>query len=279
MILTVSYTYFILYVILFIKNLLIILIDLSSRYGHSMTQIQDNYLMIFGGYDMNDNVVSKQDLIDLSNNTYSSIENTQKADFPTSRAFHQIIKIGTFCLLYGGRTSTGENLNDVWKFFINKRKWEKIVEYKTHEFYLFRSGFIFTKIAGKERPVIYGGENRNKEVNNDVIILDYPICATDESAMSSNICLPCSEGYIANRLGKCDPCLEGTYHNFDADKGTYVDSSCKNCPAATFNNKKAASTINGCQICGFNTYNPDVGKFECTKCPNKKICLPGNVNK
>ena len=41
-----------------------------------MTQIQDNYLMIFGGYDMNDNVVSKQDLIDLSNNSYSSIENS-----------------------------------------------------------------------------------------------------------------------------------------------------------------------------------------------------------
>lgn len=240
-----------------------------------MTQIQENTLMIFGGYDMNDNVLSNHLLIDLNTYTLTTIESQQKTDFPSSRAFHQIMKVGTICLLYGGRTTTGENLNDLWKFIINKKKWEKINEKKTHEFYLYRSGFIFTRIHGKERPVLYGGENRNKEINNDLIILDYPICENDETSISSNLCMPCSEGYIFNLLEKCEPCQAGSYHDFNTLKNEYVQSKCTRCPEATYNNKQAAVHINGCKICGFNTFNADRGKTSCSKCPDQKICLPG----
>ncbi len=240
-----------------------------------MTQIQENTLMIFGGYDMSDNVLSHHELIDLSKYSASSIENLLKTDFPSSRAFHQIIRIGTICLLYGGRTSTGENLNDVWKFNINKKKWERINETKSLEFYLFRSGFIFTKIPGKERPVIYGGENHNKEINNDLIILDYPVCVTETYALSSNICIPCSEGYVQTRRNRCDSCAPGSYHYFNTNKNLYVKSSCKSCPDGTYNNEEASDGLNGCKICGFNTFNPDEGQSECTSCPEKKVCLAG----
>jgi len=224
---------------------------------------------------MNDNVYSQNGIINIKTNKLSPIEDLIESESPSPRGFHKIKKFGVICLLYGGKTSNGENFSDVWKFNINLLKWIKIIEPKLNQLYLYRSGYFFTTISGTERPIIYGGENRNKELNNDLIILDYPICTTNSNIYGSNMCLPCAEGYFLNKNSKCEQCLPGTYHSYKLNN--YIDSKCDNCPIATFNNELAAKSKNKCRICDLGTYNNEIGSPLCRKCPKNKLCLTGNL--
>ena len=222
---------------------------------------------------MNDNVYSQTALINLNTFTRETMENSINSEFPSPRGFHQMKKFGIICVLYGGKTSIGENFSDLWQFNINALKWVKINDAKQNEVYLFRYGHFFTTISGTERLVIYGGENGNKEINNDLIIFDIPVCTTNESIFSNQFCLPCTEGYILNKINKCEQCLPGTFHSYQL--GNYIESVCENCPIATFNNELAAKSKSKCRICGLNTFNDKAGSSICRKCPKNKLCLSG----
>lgn len=240
--------------------------------------------MVFGGFDMNDNVLSTNAIINLSTYQVEIMTNSigEPDSIPSPRAFHQIQKIGVICLLYGGKTSQLDYFNDVWNFNIIQQRWMKLNTPNTPNFdelYLYRSNYFFTTISGTERPVIYGGENRNKEGNNDLIILDYPICLTNIMIFGPDVCLPCSEGYFLNSAFKCEQCLPGTYHNFISKKSNYIQSACENCPIATSNNELASKSKNKCRICGIGYYNEKEGSSVCRKCPKDKLCLTGIVEK
>jgi hypothetical protein len=224
--------------------------------------------MMFGGFDTNDNAISNCDIINIDTFAITNIfqENHER---PSSRGFHNILPIGPVLILYGGKLGNKENLNDVWKFVISQRKWVKLTE--MNEFYLFRSGFIFTRLLGSERPVIYGGENRNKEIISDFIQLTFPICMSETKILNSDICFPCAEGYILTSQQKCQECGIGTYSDFGEK---YLESQCNYCPKGTYNDDKGSFKQNSCDICKVHTFNDETGKSSCSACKSNELCLP-----
>ena len=92
-------------------------------------------------------------------------------------------------LLYGGRESNGNVLNEMYKFIIRDRKWVKIkydditfINYFKEEYFFLTDSYIF---KNKERPMIISQHKKN----NDIIILNFPICKSDK------YCLPCHMGF------------------------------------------------------------------------------------
>jgi hypothetical protein len=115
---------------------------------------------------------------------------------------------------------------------------------------------------GNERPVLFGGEDNNKDITNDLIVLDFDICLTDTNILDATDCLPCSEGYELNRQKKCVICNPGHYHNINSQ--LYSISQCEECPVRT------------CKMCPFGTYNNKPGLSECKACDSLKVCLPAS---
>jgi hypothetical protein len=243
--------------------------DILPRYGLSITHLGNDEVMLFGGFDKSGYAVSRQEILNL--NTLE-LEIIKKDIFPQARGFHATLRVGSIVLLYGGKLGSGENLNDMWKFIIDTRRWVKMTETKDDMFYLFKSNFIFTKLSS-ERPAIYGGEDNNREMTNDLILLDFDICPTDTNILDVTDCIPCAEGYELSRQMKCEACLPGTY--LDINRKMYSSSKCENCPKRTFNNKYAQSDISSCHICPYKTFNDKTGMKQCLPCGIDSICLPG----
>lgn len=225
------------------------------------------------------------DIVNLDNYKIESITPTINAVFPSPRAYHNIIKYGKILVLYGGENSNSKPLNDMWKLNIETRSWIPIKEDKSNEFYLYRSRFDFVKINNNERPVIYGGKNRNKEASNDLVIIDYDLCLSDNTIKSDFPCLPCSEGYILTAKEtnesnksinnkKCSKCPKGTYHNIYSSD--YSASNCELCPPKTYNPHEGKKDITSCKLCKYGYYNPNYGQKMCIPCPKGELCLPGS---
>ena len=227
--------------------------------------------MIFGGFDSNDNAISNCEILNIDTLQFQNIykENEER---PSSRGFHNILPMGRILVLYGGKLGNKENLNDIWKFVISQRKWIKLTE--MNEFYLFRSGFIFTRLKGSERPVIYGGENRNKETISDFISLNFPICTSETNILNNNICFPCAQGYVQSSQQKCEECGIGTYSDFTEK---YIEAKCNYCPRGTYNEYKGSYRVDSCRICKAGSYNDDVGKNQCNACKDNELCTPSNI--
>jgi hypothetical protein len=241
-----------------------------SRYGHTITKISDNEVMVLGGFDSNDNAMSNCDIINVDSFVITNIYK-EKEERPSSRGFHNILPNGPILILYGGKLGNKENLNDVWKFVISKKKWIKLTD--MNEFYLFRSGFIFTRLMGSEKPVIYGGENRNKETISDFILLNFPICNSETNILNNDICFPCPEGHILTSQKKCEACGVGTYADYSEK---YIESKCVDCQTGTFNPSKGSFRQESCRICPVNTFNDEIGKSSCRDCRPGELCLPSN---
>jgi hypothetical protein len=244
--------------------------DLLPRYGLTITHLGNDEILLFGGFDKSGYAVARQEILNLY--TFE-VEVIKKDIFPQARGFHSTLRVGSIVLLYGGKLGSGENLNDLWKFIIDTRKWIRVVETKEDIFYLYKSNFIFTSI-GSERPSIYGGEDNNREITNDLILLDFDICPTDTNILDLTDCIPCAEGYELSRQMKCEACLPGTYLNIN--RKMYSSSKCENCPVGTFNEKYGQSDLSSCHICPYQTYNNKTGMKECTPCDMDSICLPGS---
>lgn len=242
-----------------------------SRYGHTITKISEDEVIIYGGFDSSDNAISNCDLIKIDTFVITNIykENEER---PSSRGFHNILPIGPILVLYGGKSGNRENLNDFWKFIISTKKWVKLT--KINEFYLFRSGYIFTKLIGTERPVIYGGENRNRETITDLILFNFPICSSETNIFNNNMCLPCAEGHVLSNQQKCEKCSIGTFSHY---KEKYIESKCNYCPKATYNDKIGSFGLHNCNICKFKTFNDEIGKSTCTECKHNELCTPSII--
>lgn len=166
----------------------------------------------------------------------------------------------------------------MWKLVIKSRTWVKVSDdSEDSKFYLPRSHFMFTRLHNSERPVIFGGQNRNGEFTNDIILIDFDICLSDTISESEFTCLPCAEGYSLNSqngIASCEACGKGSYH--DLLNNDYSSSKCKECPIKTYNDRIAGRGLHSCKLCGYGTFNSFIGKEECSKCPIDKICLPGS---
>ena len=100
--------------------------NIFPRYGASMTQIDKNEVLMFGGINSESNsTIDYCDIINLDNYDIERlIYNLGEA--PSPRAFHTTERYGPMFLLYGGRESNGNVLNEMYKFIISDRKWVKI---------------------------------------------------------------------------------------------------------------------------------------------------------
>jgi hypothetical protein len=243
--------------------------DILPRYGLTITHLGNDEVMFYGGFDKSGYALSRQEVLDLNTMEMKIVE---RDVYPQARGFHSTLRIGSIVLLYGGKIGSGQNLNDLWKFIIDTKRWVKVLETKDDMFYLYKSNFVFTKL-GSERPVIYGGEDSNREMTNDVIVMDFDICPTDTNILDVTDCLPCAEGYELSRQMKCEVCQAGTYLNID--RKLYANSKCEMCPVRTFNPKEGQSDISSCHICPYKTFNNKTGMKTCNDCDNDAICLPG----
>jgi hypothetical protein len=227
--------------------------------------------MLYGGFDISGYSLSRLEILNIVDMNVEVIELHTSSEFPQTRGFHNILKMGSILVLYGGKTGSGQNLNDLWKFIIFNKKWMKVNEVKDDMFYLYKSKFIFTKMNIYERPVLFGGEDNNREITNDLIVLDFDICLTDTNILDATDCLPCSEGYELNRQKKCGICNPGYYHNINSQ--LYSISKCEECSIRTYNDLFGQTE---CKICPFGTFSNNYGLSECKPCDNLKVCLPGS---
>src|SRR5690606_636854 len=144
----------------------------------------------------NEYALSKLEILNLANYTITTVDTfASSTEAPIGRGFHSMIRYGSIVILYGGKTAGGDNLNDMWKYIINSKTWVKVDEdkQKEGEFYLYKSGYTFTKINTndyQERPIMIGGENRNREITDDIIFFDFPICQSDTQILGSTPCIP-----------------------------------------------------------------------------------------
>jgi hypothetical protein len=246
--------------------------DILSRYGLTITHLGGDEVMFFGGFDKSGYALARQEIMNLNTLEVRVIE---RDAYPQARGFHGMLRRGSILMLYGGKIGSGENLNDLWKFIIDTKKWIKVEETKDDMFYLYKSGFIFTKLEGSERPVIFDGEDNNREIHNEVIVMDFDICPTDTNILDVTDCLPCAEGYELSRQMKCEACQPGTYLNID--RKLYSNSKCEMCPIRTYNPKEGQSDISSCLICPYQTFNDKTGITWCNECESENICLPGST--
>ena len=93
--------------------------ELIPRYGHTITQTKNNEVMFYGGFDRSDYSLSRLEILNLQTYHVKVIEPVVPSEFPYARGFHQMKKFGSIVILYGGKSGTGDNLNDIWKFIIN----------------------------------------------------------------------------------------------------------------------------------------------------------------
>jgi len=191
----------------------------TPRYGLSITQINNHQVMFFGGIDRNHNTISTLEILDLRSFQSSLIEPKNSKEFPTGRAYHQIQKIGPILILIGGENSNSEPYGEIWKFNLENFIWNKLEFNENFEIIIKRSNFYLTKVFENgnilERPVLYSGYSRNKEIRTDFIILNFEVCSSSLAILSKNICFPCAEGHIINDNGKCEACRIGYYQDFE----------------------------------------------------------------
>lgn len=205
-----------------LKNIwnLIKIEELTPRYGHSITQINNQEIMLFGGIDRNLNYLSTLEILNLKTLKTTIIEPNNSIEFPKGRGFHQIEKFGPILILIGGENAINEVNNDIWKFAIDTYKWIKLEIEEDIQIFLKKSNFFFTKIfmIGNlhDRLALYGGYGGDRESTNDFILLNFDVCPSPIGIASKTLCYPCSEGYIYNSItGKCEGCPIGYYHDFN----------------------------------------------------------------
>lgn len=249
--------------------------ELTPRYGASLTQISNNELMIYGGFDISNDYLSNNcEIINID--TFTFIEKISNTNGPTPRMNHAIKRYGNVLFLYGGTDSNGNDMNDMWKYVIPNKTWVKIVtEVFDIHFFKIASSLIttnyFSKYKNTERPLIFPINS-----GNEIILLNIPICQSDTQTYSGTLCLPCELGYELSG-GQCEMCYPGKFFNFDEKEG-YSKSKCISCPIGTYNPYYAMNEKSSCSPCPFGTQNGNVGQIECNACANSEICLIGSTS-
>eukprot|EP01155_Anaeramoeba_flamelloides_P024964 Anaeramoba_flamelloidesa811825_209.p1 GENE.a811825_209~~a811825_209.p1 ORF type:complete len:445 (+),score=58.04 a811825_209:99-1433(+) len=98
----------------------------SARWAHTFVRINENELMLYGGYAGNREYLSEMHIFDIRNNEWRLVN--QKGDVPEGRSTHVFVKYNDHkWVMFGGRLSIdGERSNDVYLFDTLTDTWEKI---------------------------------------------------------------------------------------------------------------------------------------------------------
>ena len=136
----------------------------SERKGECSI-IVDNYLIIFGGCDLEDNCYNDLYFFDLQNRFWEKIK--IKNEIPSPRQFHSCNLYGNKIIIYGG--NKGSDLkNDLFSFDIEKRKFKRLTfKNQKNEGRKNHKGII----DNKGRLFIFGGYTL-KGYSNDLFIIN-----------------------------------------------------------------------------------------------------------
>ena len=252
--------------------------QLGSRYAASLSQISKNEVMIFGGIDNTNGYVSNNcDIINIDQ--FSYVEKITGTNIPLPRAHHGTKEYGNIVYLYGGVDSNGHQLNDMWKYVILSKTWvqvnnENIYLNPAYNINLFHTSSLFmtlsylTQFKKTERPLVF-----SSNIENEILLLNIPICQSDTQTYSDSLCLPCEYGFELSR-GECEQCFPGKYFKYEEN---YSKSNCVSCPAGTYNEFYGMKDKSACLPCPYGTYNGNVGQLRCDKCASNQICLIGST--
>jgi hypothetical protein len=204
--------------------------EIMPRFGLSITQINSEEILFFGGIDRNMNPVNTLEILNLKTFSVNNIKSTKLKVFPEPRGFHNIQKIGPILILIGGaKDSLKETFGDIWKFSLENLTWTKVdlKEDSDMEIFLRRKNFIFTKIFSPsglliDKITIYGGYGNNFDTKGEFLSIEADVCDTNLSISSKVFCFPCSEGFVKNQNSnieidnfnsKCTICPRGYYQD------------------------------------------------------------------
>lgn len=199
--------------------------DLLPRYGVSLTQINSEEILFFGGIDRNLNPVNTLEILNLKTFSVFNLKPSKLKTFPESRGFHNMQKMGPILLMLGGSNSLENTFGDIWKFSLDNLSWTKVELSEDLEIFLKRKNFIFTKIFNNngssllDKVTIYGGYGKSWDLKGEFLTIEADLCETNLSINSKVFCFPCSEGFVRNTLnnvdivGKCMQCPKGYYQD------------------------------------------------------------------
>lgn len=232
--------------------------------------------MIYGGIDKSNLSIRTFIIVNVKTKSKEIIEPSQNSIYPKSRYYHKVMRFGKILIMYGGKSVQGEILSDFWKFIIPTKSWVNVKNEITgsDNFNLPKSNYIFTKIDEDERPVIFGGLNKNGEFSSNLVRLNIPVCISEVTLENDFLCIPCEEGYVLDENKKCKKCKKGSYQFIEKE---YTKSVCMDCPSKTFNDNEGSLGISSCKLCPFGTYNSDIGKDKCSLCNENDLCLTGSL--
>ena len=244
---------------------------LELRYGLSIDQIDENEIMLFGGYDSTTNkATDKCELLNLETLPNFEIISCSSRNQPSARAFHSTIKYGPTILLFGGQESPTEFYSDIYKFIGPTKTWIKLDAQEDSKILrMYSSSMFYNYLEGSysDKPIIINSNN------NYVLRLSFVRCNNEKEMSSDKFCLPCSIGYILDK-SQCIPCIEGQYFHFETDN--YFSSKCLTCPSGTYSNRRGGTGLSGCRLCPYDTFNNKTGQMYCEHCPQEKTCLIGS---
>ncbi|CAL4997661.1 unnamed protein product [Urochloa decumbens] len=191
------------------------------RGAHAACCVDDKFIVIHGGIGLYGSRLGDTWLLDLSNGlrsgSWHQIGNAWP--LPPPRSGHSLTWIGgTRMVLFGGRGSEFEVLNDVWLFDISDHypKWKELkydLSTALGEMPFPRVGHsAILALGGK--VLVYGGEDSQRRRKNDFWILDTPALLQYESGSKK----------VTKRMWK-KLTIDGQCPNYRSFHGACVDTS------------------------------------------------------
>ncbi|KAK3121341.1 hypothetical protein QOZ80_8BG0651100 [Eleusine coracana subsp. coracana] len=191
------------------------------RGAHAACCVDDKFIIIHGGVGLYGSRLGDTWLLDLSNGlgsgSWHQIGNSWP--LPPPRSGHSLTWIGeTRMVLFGGRGSEFEVLNDVWLFDISDHypKWKELkcnLSSALGEMPFPRVGHSAILILGG-KVLVYGGEDSQRRQKDDFWILDIPALLQHESGSKK----------MSRRMWKRLR-IDGQCPNYRSFHGACVDTS------------------------------------------------------
>ena len=222
-------------------------------------------------------------VIELGDRAYWSQETAPSLEGPTGRAFHSATIVSNLMIIFGGVSSRGDTLNDVWSYNLDMRSWSQMrpqaEEPKLAHFFgrsrhaAILSGPLYSDL------VVIGGDNgspvpadtrssnpestsRPNEVD-FVLTIKPRVCSSEKQGP----CVPCREGtrYVRasenlSAYARCEACPPGFL------SASPNSSSCSPCPPGTASPYEGASSWDACSLCPPGTYTSNLGSPFCRRC-------------
>ncbi|XP_062191688.1 F-box/kelch-repeat protein At1g51550 [Phragmites australis] len=191
------------------------------RGAHAACCVDDQFIVIHGGIGLYGSRLGDTWLLDLSNGLRSGIWHQIRNTWPLPppRSGHSLTWIGgTHMVLFGGRGSEFEVLNDVWLFDISDHypKWKELkydLSSSLGEMPFPRVGHsAILALGGK--VLVYGGEDSQRRRKDDFWILDIPAQLQYESGSKK----------MTKRMWKRLK-IDGQCPNYRSFHGACVDTS------------------------------------------------------